>query len=309
MIDQVMTANTPRVAITGASGYLGSRLCHYFKEANACVSQLTSSPQNADASLPVSPFSLGEGTAKEFFAENQIHALIHAAYDFRPKSRKDIRDTNVKGSIALFKQAREEGVARIIFISTMSAYEGCRSLYGQAKLEIESALREMGMGLALRPGLIYSTPLEESGGMVGSICKQVKRGRLVPLIGGGSQTLFLTHENDLARFIDMLISQRDEEWQKLQLERGYVTTANPQPYTLRKIVELIAAAQGQKQMRFVPIPWRPVWLALKSLETLGINASFRSDSVLSLAYQQKQLDLSSFPREFSFRDFREALGV
>jgi len=304
-----MPADKPCIAITGATGYLGSRLCHHFKENNACVFQLTSSSQRADASLPVARFSFVEGVDKGFFAVNQIRVLIHAAYDFRPRSRKEIWDTNVKGSIALFKQARAEGAKRIIFISTMSAYQGCRSLYGQAKLEIESALRDLGSGLSLRPGLIYSTPLEQSGGMVGSICKQVKRGGILPLIGGGNQTLFLTHENDLARFIDMLISQVDQDWHKLQLEKDYITTANPQAYTLRRIVEVIAAAQGQKRVRFVSIPWRPVWLALKSLERLGINANFRSDSVLSLAFQQKQLDPSSFPRDFSFRDFREALGV
>ena len=302
-----MPADKPHIAITGASGYLGSRLCYYFKEGNARIFQLTSGSHNVDVTLPIARFSLVEGTGKGFFAENQIDALVHAAYDFRPKSRKEIWDTNVKGSIALFKQARAEGAKRIIFISTMSAYQGCRSLYGQAKLEIESSLRDLGSGLSLRPGLIYSTPLEQSGGMVGSICKQVKRGGILPLIGGGNQTLFLTHENDLARFVDMLISQVDQDWHKLQLEKDYITTANPQAYTLRMIVELIAATQGQKRVRLLPVTWRPVWLALKSLEILGINASFRSDSVLSLAYQQKQLELSSFPRDFSFRDFREAL--
>ncbi len=307
MIEQTMPADKLRIAITGATGYLGSCLSHYFKEANACVFQLTSSPHNADTSLAVARFSLVDGVGNGFFAGNQIDMLIHAAYDFLPKSRKEISDTNVKGSIALFKQAREEGIKRIIFISTMSAYEGCRSLYGQAKLEIESALRDMDLGLSLRPGLIYSTPLEESGGMVGSIFRHVKHGGILPLIGGGNQILFLTHENDLARFIDGLISRHDEEWQKLRSERDYITTANPQPYTLRKIVELIAEAQGQKRIRLIPIPWRPVWVALKFVETLGINAGFRSDSVLSLAYQQRQLDLSSFPRDFSFRDFREAL--
>ena len=304
-----MPADRPHIAITGASGYLGSRLCRYFKEGNARIFQLTSGSHNVDVSLPIARFSLVEGTGKGFFAENQIDALVHVAYDFRPKSRSEIWETNVNGSIKLFKQAREEGIKRVIFISTMSAYEGCRSLYGQAKLEIERAMRDLDLGLALRPGLIYSTPLDQSGGMVGSIFRQVKRGGILPLIGGGNQTLFLTHENDLARFIDVLIRQRDEEWHTLQLERDYFTTANPQPYTLRKIVEVIATAQGQKGVRFVSIPWRFIWLLLKSLERLGINASFRSDSVLSLAYQQKQLELSSFPRDFSFRDFREALGV
>src|SRR5437773_191491 len=114
-----MPANKPCIAITGATGYLGSRLCHHFKEGNACVFQLTSSSQRADTSLPVARFSLVEGIDKGFFAENQIDALVHVAYDFRPKSRSEIWETNVNGSIKLFKQAREEGARRIIFISTM----------------------------------------------------------------------------------------------------------------------------------------------------------------------------------------------
>ena len=134
-----------RIAITGSSGYLGSRLCRYFKTQGSSVFPLTGKPEIANVSLPATRFSLSEGVAKGFFAENRINTLIHAAYDFRPTSQREIWGINVKGSIALFKQARDESVERVVFISTMSAYEGCRSLYGQAKLETEGALREMGL--------------------------------------------------------------------------------------------------------------------------------------------------------------------
>ena len=35
----------------------------------------------------------------------------------------------------------------------------------------------------------------------------------------------------------------------------------------------------------MPVPWRLVWLALKSLELAGARPGFRSDSLISMVYQ------------------------
>ena len=297
-----------RIAVTGATGYLGSRLCRNFKDSAACTYQLTSNPGNASVALPSDRFTLTEGVRKGFFSENKIEALVHAAYDFRPKTRNDIWNSNVRGSIALFKQAREEGVKRIVFVSTMSAYEGCVSLYGQAKLEIEAALRESGVGCSVRPGLIYSTPLSDSGGMIGSILSRVQRGGVLPLIGGGKQQLYCVHEKDLARFIYWLAAPEINR-DSLQLNEDCFIAANPRPYSLRSIIELVLHAEKKKKVSLVPVPWQIAWLGLKGLEVLGVNGDFRSDSVVSLAYQQKQPDFSTVPREFVFRDFADAIHV
>jgi nucleoside-diphosphate-sugar epimerase len=269
------------------------------------VFQLTSKPETARDSSDTTLFLLSEGVRKGFFIENRIDTLIHAAYDFRPSSRKDIWNINVKGSIGLFKQASDEGTRCVLFVSTMSAYEGCRSFYGQAKLEIELALQEIGPGFSVRPGLIYSTPLEESGGMVGSILRRVQRGGVVPLIGGGRQELYLTHEKDLARFLEWLLEQPIGELGNPGRERKkYFLTANPKPYAFKRIVELIAKA-AKAEISFLPVPWRAVWLGLKGLEAVGIESGFRSDSALSLVYQQKCPDFSMTPRDFIFGDFEE----
>ncbi len=273
-----MARNGLRIAITGASGYLGSNLCRYFKQREATVFQLTGRPQDVDSSLPAASFSLSDGAPQGFLKENKIDVLVHAAYDFRVSSQRDIRAINVKGSIALFKQARNEGVKRIIFVSTMSAYDGCRSLYGQAKLEIENALRELQLGYSVRPGLLYSTPLAQSGGMVGSILSRVQRGGVLPLIGDGKQKLYLTHVEDLARFIESAEGP---------IENSYVTTANSNPYEFRRIVRLLSEAPNGKQVSLMPVPWRAVWLGLKSLETLGLKPGFRSDSVLSIVADKR----------------------
>jgi nucleoside-diphosphate-sugar epimerase len=291
-----------RIAITGATGYVGSRLCQYFKDLCGLTIQLTSNPEAANPSLPYEKFSLTDGVRKGFFAENKVDVLVHAAYDFRPKSRKDIWRVNVAGSIALFKQARAEGVERILVISTMSAYEGCRSLYGNAKLEIEAALSDGLDTSCVRPGLIYSTPLDQSRGMIGSILTQVKSSNILPLIGGGKQELYLTHEEDLGRFCYWLATRPSAT-----VRAKYFITANPKPYLFREIVELVSITTNRTNVKLISVPWRSVWLGIKSLEAIRVSTKFRSDSVLSLAYQQKHPDFSTVPPEFVFRDFSEAI--
>lgn len=292
---------TFRIAITGAGGYLGKCLCRYFKESGASVFQLTGNDRNVDPSLPTSQFSLSSGVAENFFADHRIDSLIHTAYDFTPRLREAIWDRNVKGSLNLFKQAHAEGVERVVFISSMSAFTGCRSLFGQAKLEIEKALSATIQGFSVRPGLIYSTPISESESMVGSLLSSIGKGGLIPLVGNGKQELYLTHENDLARFIQLLLQTSNVDQDKP------LVAANPQPYTLRMIINLLAETVSEKRVKLVPVPWRLARTSLRLLESAGVNMRFRSDSILSLANQNKEPDFSATTRLFTFRDFAAAI--
>lgn len=291
------------IAITGAGGYLGSCLSRYFKARGDNVFQLTSNPVKVDSSMPTASYSLLRGASIGFFAQHKINALIHGAWDFDARSRKEMWASNVAGSLNLFKQANAEKVQFLVFISTMSAYEGCKSLYGQAKLEIEHACKSIaGNHAIVRPGLIYSTPLARSGGMIGSVLKKVARGGVVPLVGGGTQNLYLTHEHDLARLIELLVKDPGTS-----NDKGYFIAANQRPYMLRTIVELLASTVGTKS-KFLSVPWRPAWLALRTAEGIGFKMDFRSDSILSLVHQQAQPDFSGLPTAVNFRDFASAIS-
>lgn len=123
----------------------------------------------------------------------QVEVLIHAAWDMRANSIEDLRATCVAGSTRLFDMAMDAGVKRIIFISTISAFEGCRSAYGRSKLEVERITQQAG-GIVLRPGLVYGpTP----GGVFRAIRNQVRQSRIIPLIGSGRAPQFLLHEGTL----------------------------------------------------------------------------------------------------------------
>ena len=139
------------------------------------------------------PFQLGAEISPECFAG--VDALVHCAYDFQPLRWEEIRAVNVEGSRKLLKP-RARRTSRKSFSSRPSArYDGCRSLYGRAKLEIEKIALDSG-ALVIRPGLVYGS---EPGGMFGKLVAQIRKSSVIPLIGDGSQIQFLVHNEDLCR--------------------------------------------------------------------------------------------------------------
>ena len=85
--------------------------------------------------------------------------------------------------------------------------------------------------------------------------------------------------------------------------RRAISAAHPQKISLRELLQLLAARQGNRPT-FLPIPWRLMYAGLKSLETLGLPAPFRSDSLIGIVFQNPapQFDLPEIPR-VTFRPF------
>jgi len=264
-----VASETKSCVLTGANGYVGSRLRHHLEQAGWRVIAWTRQPQPGSGAVA---FRLGQEV--EASRLKGVPALVHCAYDFGPRNWADIAAVNVTGSRKLLEAARQAGVGRVVCISSLSAFAGCRSLYGKAKIEIEAGAQSTGAAV-IRPGLVYG---ENPGGMFGRLVEQVKRSRLLPIIWGGSQSQYLVHEADLASLVQGCLNGH------VPATAGPITAAHEQGWELKEILAQIARALG-KQVSFVPVPWQCVWLALKSLELAGARPNFRSDSLISMVYQ------------------------
>jgi nucleoside-diphosphate-sugar epimerase len=264
------------VALTGATGYLGGRLRRRFEALGWKVLPLVRNPTALPGAVR---FRLGDRVSPSIFAGTQ--ALIHCAYDFGVTRYDDIIRVNVEGTRNLLDAARQSGVASIVCVSTISAFEGCKSLYGQAKLQIEGIASSAG-SIVVRPGLIWGSP---PGAMFGRLVRQVERSRIVPLIGDGSQLQYLVHEEDLTEYIARCAART------VPAVEQAVTVAHPQGWSFRKLLDQIAADRGL-QRAFVRIPAGLIWGALRAAEGLRIPLNFRSDSVVSLMNQNPAPDFS-----------------
>ena len=278
-------------AITGSNGYVGRRVRSYFAARGWEILDLVRRPEPGARAIA---FQLGSEISPQALAGTS--ALVHCAYDLKLVRWEEIRAVNVEGSRKILAAARAAKIPKTIFISSISAFDGCRSLYGKAKLEIEKIALENG-ALAIRPGLVHGT---DPGGMFGKLVAQIRRSSLIPLVGGGSQMQFLVHDEDLCAFIEKYAAGN------IGLAPRVLTAANEQPLAFKQLLLEIARALGKKP-KFIPLPWRFVWAGMKSAELCGLKLNFRSDSLVSLMHPNPSPDFSAnleaglICRPFQFR--------
>lgn len=222
-----------------------------------------------------------------------MDALIHCAWDFRPRTWNDINAVNVQGSRSLFEAASSAGVKRLVHISTVSAAGAPHSMYGRSKLLTEAMAKAYG-GVVVRPGLLYGPG---AGGMVGMLSKLVRALPLVPVLVGDDRPLYLAHQDDVARLIGLVAAgaEGQPDWP--------LVAAAPDPHSLREVLDGIAEAAGRRRL-FFRIPWQLVYFPLRGMEIVRLPLPMRADSALSIA----TLDPNPFrsgvgPSAVDFRHF------
>ena len=264
-----MPTQAPVVAVTGASGYLGSQICQILESRGWQAVRLTRSPEQGhgqrfsyDLAVPI--------TAQAREALLSADVLIHAAYDLSLTRSADIWRVNVDGTRRLLEAAREAAVGRIIVLSSMSAFEGTTQLYGRAKLDIEAITTESG-GCAVRPGLVYS---DQAGGMAGAMRKLTIL-PIVPVIAGGAG-VYTVREQDLMTVVALLASATT-------LEPGTISVAHPSRVALTDLLRAFAGQQDRRS-RFVSVPWQLIYWLLRTGEFMHLRLPFRADSLLGLIH-------------------------
>ncbi|WP_263374458.1 NAD-dependent epimerase/dehydratase family protein [Granulicella aggregans] len=263
-------------AITGASGYVGSRL------ASAIQRDMEVVPISRREAAGSIRWEMQNPTEiSEELRSRGVKVLVHAAWDFTHPNAEENDRVNVEGSRQLFESADRAGVERILFISSISAFAGARSAYGQSKLRVERMVFDRPGGIVIRPGLVWGAG---PGGMFGALTKQVESGSMIPMIGSGRYPQYLVHEDDLGDAIRKAVAGG------LKVSAP-ITVANEVPWLLRDLIEDIARKQGKK-VTLLPVPWPAVYAGLKAAELMGAKLNFRSDSVLSLVFQDPSPDFT-----------------
>ena len=275
--------------VTGASGYVGSQVIKKLRnKGHSAVSMNRTIKDENDTSIK--RFYLGGNIDESIFKDADV--LIHCAFDFKEKSTNKSLNCNVVGSENLFKIANKYKV-KIVYISTISAFEGCKSHYGQIKFEIEKLVM-LYDGVTIRPGLVYGA---NSGGMVGSLNVATKKLKyLIPLIGNGNFKLYLAHVDDLCDFIH-----------EISLFNNFVksylySAANSNPIEFKELLRVLAK-NNENNPFFISVPWFICLFGLRLLETLFTKMDFRSDSIISLVFANKEVDFSLANTLIKFREF------
>jgi nucleoside-diphosphate-sugar epimerase len=253
-----------RVAITGATGYLGSVLAQHFSRQGDRVVALTRR-RPADSGSDWRPFDLGQPIDEA--ALTDVDALIHAAWVLSGKDQGELWQQNVVGSRRLIETAVAVGVPKIVFISSMSAYFGTRQTYGLMKLAVERTALDSGC-VVVRPGLVYG---ESPGGMAGTL-RKVSGLPLWPRFRTARQ--FVGHEQDVAVAMATVVRTYDG------LRGEILGFANAEPLDLASI--LTGFSPEHRRRPGMPVAAGLITTALRLIERANVPLPFRSDSLLGL---------------------------
>jgi nucleoside-diphosphate-sugar epimerase len=276
-----------KIAVTGASGYVGKKITESFRVRGHDVQAWSR------RKVPGEWVNFDLKTNPNTLPWHGIDVLVHTAYDFQARGWDDIAVRNIDPSIALLKAAKHHGVAKLVFISSISSFPDAISDYGRAKLKIEKTALELG-ALIIRPGLIWG---ESSGGVMGALEQLVEKSPVIPyLCGRGGLSQFLVHEEDLAQTLIYLTENFPENTPSIH------EVAHSTPVSLRNIVHILA----QRRMRFrlyLPIPWQLALGSLRFLEAIGVHPLFRSDSLTGLVYRNPAVNHTPPPPSIQYRPF------
>jgi nucleoside-diphosphate-sugar epimerase len=257
-------AGSRTAGVTGASGYLGSIVARALTDDGFRVHNLVRRPRpDTDDRF----FDLRRSPVEQDL--DGLDVLVHCAYDFSVTSRSQIWESNVFGTRDLLNTAIESGVGRTIVVSSMSAYAGTKQIYGRAKLASELDALSRGM-VVVRPGLVYGPGW---GGMAGTLRKLASL-PIVPLVARHARQ-FTAHEDDLCRAIVALANADSVPSVPLGL-------AHPSSVSFERLLTTFGESEKTGNLRFAPIPWLPLFWALRAVESTPMALPVRADSLLGL---------------------------
>lgn len=205
------------VLVTGATGFIGFELCTYLLHLGYSVKVLLRGQDQVQLFTPHEHLTHCIGCVEDFPSLQRaccdIDVVIHLAGIAHVNSAGDdlFQKINIKGTDNLLKASIEQGVKRIIFMSSSLAHaaetsEGDVTAYGQSKLTAERNLKSAhDRGdievVILRPVNVYGPGMK---GNIVSMISMIDRGLLPGLPKIDSQ-ISLVGVNDLAIALGLTI--------------------------------------------------------------------------------------------------------
>ena len=188
-----------KLAVTGATGFVGSRLVDAAVGAGHRVQALTRRDMEPRLSVDWVRGDLDQPpTIAELVAG--ADAVIHVAGIITGRTAADFDRCNVEGTRTMVDAAKAAGVRRFVHVSSLAAREPKLSLYGASKAKAEELVQASGLDFAIvRPPAVYGPGDKETL----ELFRMAKLGFvLLPPAG----RLSLVHVDDLARLLLALAS-------------------------------------------------------------------------------------------------------
>lgn len=210
----------PIVALTGATGFIGSHILDHLLQSNTRIKILVRQPKQhkyLSPNIEVIEGDLHDASTIRNLLEN-AHALIHCAGRVKANYQHQFHEDNLIASELLFHSAKNvPSLKKTILISSLSARHAKISHYAASKNAAEQCLIDSGIDewTIIRPPAVYGPRDNE----LKPVFDWMRRGVLwVP--GKDNKRFSLLHVNDLCRVINHTLVSEDSDHQILEPDDG-----------------------------------------------------------------------------------------
>ena len=282
------------IAVTGASGFVGSHLAKRLINCEYRVKGLTHSPKKAKLleKMGCEAF-IGDITRPESLKEflRDADALVHLAAIIRESGEETFESVNYLGTKRLVEEARRSKVSKIIFMSVLGSSPYAKNPILGYKWLVEEEVRKSGI-----PYVIFRSSLiiGPGGDMTNKIADIARKPLVIlPRVEVKLQPIYV---KDVASFIVRAIEE--DKFSNRMFEIG-----GPDRVNLREIVEMFAEALGMERKMILGIPssiLKPfVWICEKTSERPLISSNelnlLQVDLICEPSIASKEFNLKLTP--------------
>jgi len=193
---------TKRVGVTGATGFVGGRLCQTLLRQDLQLRLLIRAdaqrlPADIRDKVEIINADLHDMDALHAFSEG-CDAVIHCAASVRGNCWQDFANSNVAGTANLLQAMQAQGCRYLLHLSSLAASQPQLSWYSRSKQQAEQLILDSGMpALILRPPAIYGPGDRE----LRPLLDMLYRGGPAVRVTIPQQRLALLHVDDLCEAI------------------------------------------------------------------------------------------------------------
>ncbi len=249
------------IFLTGSGGFLGKRVLQRLaRKENYQVVCLTRG-NAADPSLPNVSYVRGDLLDPETYRDGLkgCDTVLHMAAATGKHSPEEFRRVNGEGTGSLVRQARESGVERFLFVSSIAAKfrDQFRYFYAQSKQEAETMVAASGLRWTIvRPTMIFGKNSPVLDGLARLVGLPV-----VPVFGDGRVPVQPIFVDDLADSLVALLEENGFDGATLEV-------GGPEVLTIENLMLRIRQTIGKRSAPVLHLPAGLIGRCLGLMEPL-----------------------------------------
>jgi len=254
-----------RVALTGATGFLGKHVLDSLVAGGYNVRALTRREQASRESVDWVRGDLTDPAALAALVKRS-DMVIHVAGLTKALTRSEFFEVNRDGTERLLRASRDAGIKRFIHISSLAAREPQLSHYAASKAAAESLVLDRAWPferLVIRPPGIYGP-----GDMEILKVLIATKYAILPAPGSAKNRFSMIHGLDLARGIVTSLDVKDfNHVHAVEMDDGHKGG-----YTIKDVAQALTEGTDSKQTKVLAIP-RTLLMAIGGINLMISKAT------------------------------------